>query len=660
MSPIESRLPNDDVMHVPRQRDARQKAALCFSAVLTLGVGIAAFLVIEGTPRSMAPLPFYLDEQSPERTGIVFEHTKGQFAPFFDNVLPFMQAVSASACTTDFDRDGFLDIYFVNSGPNSKNALFRNRGGFTFEHVSSPTIEKLNQDGFSSDCVWADIDNDGYDDLFVGTVGQMPRIFLNQRADETSPHERVFIDVTSTAGGPDYMNGFAVAFLDVERDGDLDLIQANYFPTNYQEADVPGAPRMHPTRLPHAEGQGRMMPNNWGGATNGGRKRLFLNDGQGHFTEQDASSWGFAETRFTFDIGTADINADGWTDLFFANDFGPDQLYFNRAGQGFELYRGTFPTDMGRDSFKGMNADLADIDGDGYPEIYVTNVFHPVLPEGNLLWSNRPHPSGDPFLRDFKNVAAELGVKNGLWGWGAKFLDLDLDSDVDLIATNGYISQDPDKDYWYRMSRLVAGRGTLIADSTHWPPFDDYSMSGHQTSRVFVREGARFYERAEDVGVHRSFDGRGVLVADFDVDGRPDVLFVPQGAPYLLTRNRFVPTDRTPEAPAFFGLQLEGDGVQVARKPVGTRVRISPAEPEAPHAFSSQWFEISAGNSMSAQSMDWILAGLGAYAGHVDVDIHWLDGTRETLRGLAANRYHQHKRKLRVGHNTQAPGARHP
>lgn len=636
MSPIESP-PLRDVMDAPRRRTARQKLALLGASAFTLGLGVAVFLLTERHPRGEAPLSFHLDEKLPAETGIDFVHTKGRFAPFFDNVLPFMQAVSASACTTDVDRDGLLDLYLVDSGPGTKNKLFRNLGGFRFEHVPLPVIEDLNQDGFSSDCVWADVDNDGFDDLFVGAVGHQPRLFLSRPGEGGF---RSFVDVTEAAGGPDYMNGFAVVFFDADRDGDLDLLQANYFPTNYRAEDVPGSPRMHPVDIPDSPNAGRMMPNNWGGADNGGRKRFFLNNGKGRFVEQDAESWGFSETRFTFDIGTADINGDGWTDVYFANDFGPDQLYLNREGRLFQSYKGVFPTDVGRDSFKGMNADLADIDHDGYPEIYVTNVFHPVLPEGNLLWSNRPHPSGDPFLRDFKNVAAALGVKNGLWGWGAKFVDLDLDSDVDLIATNGYISQDPDKDYWYRMSRLAAGSGDFIVDSRNWPDFEDTSMSGHQTSRVFVRDGARFYDRAADAGVTRSFDGRGVLVADFDTDGRPDVLFVPQGAPYLLARNTFVPTRETPEPPSFFGLRLLGDGRRVSTKAVGTRVKVMPADPDDPDAFPPRWFEVSAGNSMSAQSMDWILAGLGRYRGPVDVEIRWLDGTVETHQGLAPNRYH--------------------
>lgn len=269
------------------RRTNKQKAALLATAALTLGAGLRAFWLLEGTPRQSAPLSFHLSEVKPEESGIEFVHEKGRFASFFDNVLPFMQAVSAAACTTDFDRDGLLDRYFVNSGHGRKNKLFRNLGGFRFEHVPLPVIEDLNEDGFSSDCLWADLDNDGFDDLFVGAVGQRPRFFWNRPG--AAAGERTFVDFTEEANGPDYMNGFAAVFFDVERDGDLDLLQANYFPTNYRLEDVPGAPRMHPTKVPKSQNAGRMMPNDWGNADNGGRKRLFLNDGSGRFEEQDAA-----------------------------------------------------------------------------------------------------------------------------------------------------------------------------------------------------------------------------------------------------------------------------------------------------------------------------------------------------------------------------------
>lgn len=626
----------------PRRRTARQRARLLATALVVGLLGLCAWRV--ATPVAIgqdAPLSFRLVEQAPADTGLEFLHGFGSFAPFFDNVLPFMRAVSASACAADVDRDGHIDLFLVQSAPGEKNRLWRNvstPGALRFHPWSVPVIEDLNSaDGFSSDCVFADVDNDGDQDLFVGTISHAPYLFLQDvPAADGTPQ---FVDHSRTAGLPEFMNGFAASFVDLENDGDLDLVFASYFGERYLAEDIPGRPWIHSNEVPDHENAGRMLPNNWGNATNGGPKHVLRNDGHGRFAAEDPATLGMTETRFTFDIGTADVDQDGFVDVYFANDFGPDQLYLNHGGKHFELVRGTFPTDIGRDPFKGMNADLADMDHDGFPEIYVTNVHHPILPEGNLLWHNRPDPK-DPSKRIFQNIAGDVGTKDGGWGWGAKFVDIDLDSDTDLIATNGYISQNPNKEYWYRLSRLVAGNSRFIVDTAKWPPFDDRSMSGHEKSHVFVREGARFWNRADEAGITRTWDGRGVLLADLDNDGRPEVLFVTQGGPYALMKNEFVATPSQPTPPSWAGLVVQGDGVVVNRDAVGVHLAITPSDPTAAGAPPTQHYELSAGNGMSAQSSPWVLAGLGRYAGAIDVAVRWTDGRVDHHKGLAAGRYH--------------------
>ena len=636
-----------------RPRTLRQRLRLAAAAgvVFVVGFGIYRGSAADESGRD-APLSFHLVEQAPADTGLVFQHQFGHFAPFFDNVLPFMRAVSAAACAADVDNDGKADVFMVNAGPGAKNQLFKNTsttGSLRFLPWSIPLIEDLNSDdGFSSDCVFADVDNDGDQDLFVGAVSQAPRLFLQQAPAQGSAQGSadggdgapVFVDGSAAAGLPTAMNGFAASFVDLDNDADLDLVFASYFGERYLKEDIPDEPFVLVNKVPDHENAGRMLPNDWGNADNGGQKHLLMNDGRGHFATVDPQSVGLTETRFTFDIGTADVDQDGFVDLYFANDFGPDQLYLNKdGGKHFELVRGVFPTDIGQDPFKGMNADLADMDNDGFPEIYVTNVHHPVLPEGNLLWHNRPDLK-NPGKRIFQNIAGDVGVKAGGWGWGAKFVDIDLDSDTDIIATNGYISQSKDREYWYRLSRLVAGNRRFIVDTKKWPPFDDRSMSGHETSHVFVREGTRFWNRAEEVGVSRSFDGRGVLLADFDKDGRPDVLFVTQGQPYALMHNQFMATTSQATAPHWVGLVVGGDGVTINRDAVGVHVVVTASDSAAPGAPLPLHREISAGNGMSAQSSSWISAGLGSYAGDVDVEIRWTNGKTTHVKGLAADRYH--------------------
>jgi hypothetical protein len=623
-----------------RARGKRQRFALWATAVITFITGLTVYRVSGGVPAFEKPLSFKLNEMSSERTGVSFVHRKPDFDPFFDNVRTFMQTVSAAGCVSDVDRDGLIDLYLVNASNGSKNKLYRNTGSFKFQEIDLPVIEDLNNDGYSTDCVFADINNDGFDDLLVVAMSHRPWLFLNQPSAD-SQVSRTFVDSSETSGLPAYMNAFTATFLDADNDGDLDLVISGYFAERYDPEDVPGAPYIHHMHVPESDGAGRMLPNDWANASNGGQKHLMLNDGSGHFTDQDLAKWGFeTDHRFTWDIGTADINRDGFTDLYFANDFGPDELYFNQQGKSFKEIVGVYPTDVGRDSFKGMDAEIADMDNDGYPEIYVTNIFHPFLPEGNMLWANRPDPNGDPFMRSFKNVAREVGVKDGGWGWGAKFIDLDLDGDMDLIATNGYLSNNPNKDYWYRMTRVIAGSRKFISDTKKWPAWEDASLCGYQTTRVFIHEGSRFYDRYADAGIPRSFDGRGVLLADFDMDGRTDVVFIAQGVPTLLMSNQFIATVDSPEPPNYVGLQLVGDGRRVNMNAVGTRIKITASVGNG-ESLAPQYREVNAGNGFAAQSMYAITAGLGKYRGRVDVEVWWADGTIETFKGLEPNRYHR-------------------
>src|SRR5262249_51106972 len=181
-----------------RARSWQAKLRILGTAGALFVSGLIAWLASGAQPRGAQPLSFFLAEQAPNVTGIDFVHQMGAFAPFFDNVLPFMRAVSASACTADVDGDGDLDVYFTTAGDGQKNALYLNDGNWKFHRADVPALDGDNgKDGFSSDCVFADIDNDGFPDLFVGTVSQRPHLFHNDAGVG-------FHEVSAEAGIPDY------------------------------------------------------------------------------------------------------------------------------------------------------------------------------------------------------------------------------------------------------------------------------------------------------------------------------------------------------------------------------------------------------------------------------------------------------------------------
>ena len=127
-------------------------------------------------------------------------------------------------------------------------------------------------------------------------------------------------------------------------------------------------------------------------ADNGGKNRLFIQD-KGQFNE--LKNIGLPETFWTLAIGTGDLNRDGWTDLYVANDFGPDNLYFNKNGKKLEKIEGKLFGSIGKDTYKGMNASVGDVDGNGLLDVYVSNVHHEMQAEGSLLWmfsENKENP----------------------------------------------------------------------------------------------------------------------------------------------------------------------------------------------------------------------------------------------------------------------------
>ena len=163
-------------------------------------------------------------------------------------------------------------------------------------------------------------------------------------------------------------------------------------------------------------------------------------------------------------------------------------------------------------------------------------------------------------------------------------------------------------------------------------------MSGFQNDRVFVYQDGRFTDRAEEAGLTGWRDGRGVVEADFDGDGRPDILIVVQGAPFFLAKNRFVPGPDSAAPPNFIGLTLRGDGHQVATNAVGSKVRVSVVDDGA--GLLPQYREVSAGNGLSAQSSYRIVIGLASYSGPVEVMVTWTNGRVETYPALASGKYH--------------------
>lgn len=477
--------------------------------------------------QALARYGFYFQEVA-HASGIDFVHQAPTLDHQLDHIMPQVAAMGAGASIVDFDRDGWQDIYLTNSGEGSKNCLYRNQGDGTFKDVAGELgIADLNQvgTGVSMGAVWGDYDNDGYEDLFLYKWGR-PELFHNDAA-------RHFTRVTEQAGLPAWVNANTAIWFDQDGDGLLDLFVGGYY-----SEDVD---------LWHLKTT-RMMPESFEYAKNGGRKYLFHNLGGGKFEEVSAKL-GINSRRWALAATAADLRGSGHQDLFVANDYGVSELYFNNGKEFREVGE---QTGVGFRPKSGMTAAFGDVLNQGRYAIYVSNISEDgVLIQGNNLWVPQEDTSGDGLRYD--NLAHDLGVEMGGWSWGMQFGDLNNDGNLDLYLTNGYVSADRNKSYWYDFSKVAGGNSVIIGDAKNWPAMEGRSLSGYQQKRVWLNDGAgKFNDVAQAVGATDTYDGRSVVLADLWNRGVLDVIVTNQRGPLLIYKNTVTPENK------WIDFELEG------------------------------------------------------------------------------------------------------
>ncbi len=338
-----------------------------------------------------------------------------------------------------------------------------------------------------------------------------------------------------------------------------------------------------------------------------GRPELFHNDGGRHFTrvteQAGLPAWVNANTAIWFDY-----DGDGLLDLFVGGYYSEDNgKEFREVGE---------QTGVGFAPKSGMTAAFGDVLNQGKYAVYVSNISEDgVLIQGNNLWVPQEGTSGDG-LR-YENLARALGVEMGGWSWGMQFGDLNNDGTLDLYLTNGYVSADRNKSYWYDFSKVAGGNSAIIGDAKNWPAMEGRSLSGYQQKRVWVNDGAgKFNDVAQAVGATDTYDGRSVVFADLWNRGVLDVIVTNQRGPLLIYKNTVAPDNKW--------VDFELEGTASNRSALGAEVKLY-------WSGQQQVQTVSGGSGFCAENQRRLHFGLGKDPQIERAVIRWPSGKVETI-----------------------------
>jgi hypothetical protein len=530
-------------------------------------------------------------EEVAERAGVRHKHTNRSFKNVYARIMEGYTALGAAVAVGDYDGNGFEDFFATDSQEYGKNLLYRNNGDFTFTEVGEAAGVANGNDASnaSADALWFDYNNDGRLDLMVVRFGHS-QLFENLG-------DGTFRDVSTQAGlNQQYLNSIVAIAFDYDRDGYLDILLGNYFqPVSLFNPSTP-----------------HFFPESFETANNGGGVTLFRNHGDGTFTDVTDKA-GLRFSGWALDLGHADADHDGDDDLYVAVDFGTDRFF---ANNGDGTFTDVTEKAIGIDTKKGMNADWGDFNNDGLFDMYVTNITDEYMREGNFLWKN----NGD---LTFTDVARETGTYDTGWGWAGKFFDYDNDSWLDLYVVNGWVSAG-EENYVVDIFQVITTPDVDLSDARNWPPMGNKTLSGYQEKCLFHnKEGMLFTEEAALHGLNSKLDGRGIAVADFDNDGRLDLLVSNANARPLLYRN-IQPTSN-------HWVQFTLQGTRSNPLAVGTRLWVTAGG-------QTQVGFVNGGNGFASQSSLRVHFGLGKAMPIERLEVAWPSGARQTFANLQPDR----------------------
>ena len=442
----------------------------------------------QNTPSRTSAKPLFTEVPSSE-SKITWVHDNGR-----SELRHLPETCGGGGLFFDFDNDGWMDVYLVNSGPSDfftpkspiRNALYRNNHDGTFTDVTEKAGVACGKMGcFGMGAAAADFDGDGWPDLYVTNYGR--NVLYHNNGNGT------FTDVTDKAGvaAPNWST--CAVWFDYDNDSKLDLFVSSFVQYSGHGSIFCGdnrvgkryycVPRVFKPRPSY----------------------LFHNDGSGKFSDVSQVSGIAASPGKSFGAVATDVNNDGLIDLFVANDTVPNFLFVNKGKGKFEevgLLAGVAYSDAGAPR-SGMGVDATDYDSDGWQDLFVANIDQELF----SLYQNQKDLT-------FIDRPGEIGqATRMLSGWGLKFFDYDNDGDADLILANGH----PDDMVEVQSLTVKYKEPLLMFENVN----GKYKNVSNTSGEAFTKD----------------WPARGLSIGDYDNDGDLDVLIINNGEAPILLRN---------------------------------------------------------------------------------------------------------------------------
>jgi hypothetical protein len=565
--------------------------------------------------------------------------------PSLRHISAWISATGAAVAVGDLDADGYsndlchvdprTDTVTVEPAPGTGNRY----APFRLESPPAPGIDASAV--APSGALIGDVNEDGRADIIVYYLGRAPVAFV-QRCDASGTLGAGSFVARDLMPGVRWYTTTAF-FADLNGDGHQDLIAANYYHDGARilDAKAGGVEEMHDAMARSFNG-GRKHLLIWQSSTTGSAPSVKYRDAADALPDLISRGW-------TMAAGAVDFNDDLLPDLYLANDLGPDRLLLNRSTRekiNFKTVEGTrdlwTPNSsvLGRDSFKGMGVDFADMNGDGIPDIYVSNITCSYgFEESQFLWLSQP-PGNDGTPR-YKQESERLGLSHSGWAWDCRLVDLNNDGVYEAVQATGFMRGKTSR--WPEMQSLATINSKVMSDPRNWPGFKPGdAVAGEEHPAFFVAgKNGVYSDRAVAAGLADIRLSRGIAVADVDGDGRLDLIIANQwGDSYLLHNesktvglflglNLVMPLDKQEKIHAYAGMPARSRRYLRA---LGARVTVM--TPDGRRLVA----QVDGGSGHSGKRSQDVHFGLGNLAVDqpLQVLIEWRDRTGKRLKNTIA------------------------